>query len=88
MDSWDHSINEDAKEVCQVLKPEEELQRFTVSCCCQVPAPSPPGVHRPDHARPHTPAALQVDEQLSDIERTNLFLTGGQLVQQRKAIEG
>lgn len=31
---------------------------------------------------------MQVDEHLSDVERTNLFLTGGQLVQQRKAIEG
>jgi hypothetical protein len=27
---WDHSINEDAKEVPQGLKPEEEIARFTV----------------------------------------------------------
>jgi hypothetical protein len=28
---WDHSINEDAKEVPQGLKSEEEISRFTVS---------------------------------------------------------
>jgi hypothetical protein len=27
---WDHSINEDAKEVPQGLKPEEEVNRFSV----------------------------------------------------------
>lgn len=30
---WDHSINEDAKEVPQGLKPEEEITRFSVRRC-------------------------------------------------------
>jgi hypothetical protein len=36
---WDHSINEDAKEVPQGLKPEEEVTRFTV-CAVDPSAPT------------------------------------------------
>lgn len=86
-----NSNSEDAHEVPQggLLKPEAEINRFTVcslndtqtstSCCRRLKAML---------TWPLNSLFLQVDEHLSDIERVNLFLTGGQEVQQRKAIEG
>lgn len=69
---------ESGKEVPSVLKAEEEIAKFTV----RKKAWSQTGSYTSQPL--FSPA--QVDEHLSDVERTVLYLNGGQLIQQRHAI--
>lgn len=61
---WDHSINEDAKEVPQGLKPEEEIARFSVRGCSR----------KQQLHKPH-PLARTVHAQQS--HHSFMLLTGG-----------